>query len=101
MAHVLSSRRNGAIRETPNKHGERQDEDFYGSHARPLCTGRRRKRNTGPRTGPARVYELYADLRERLGREVPINILTVREATTEEIELMKWHNEMVAKHHQQ
>ena len=51
--------------------------------------------------GQPALHELYADLRERLGREVPINILPVREATPEEIELMKWHNEMVAKHQQQ
>ena len=47
------------------------------------------------------IFLTPRDLRERLGRDVPINILTVREATTEEIELMKWHNEMVAKHQQQ
>ncbi len=47
--------------------------------------------------GQPALHELYTDVRERLGRDVPINILTVREATTGEIELMKWHNEMVAK----
>ena len=47
--------------------------------------------------GQTALHELYADVRERLGRDVPINILTVRDATTGEIELMKWHNEMVAK----
>ena len=36
--------------------------------------------------GQPALHELYADIRERLGREVPINILTVREATTEEID---------------
>lgn len=41
--------------------------------------------------------ELYADLRERLGREVPIEIHTVRPATTDEIDMTKWHNEMVAR----
>lgn len=44
------------------------------------------------------LYEEYADLRERLGRDVPINILTVRPATTDELGLMKWHNEMGARH---
>ncbi len=44
------------------------------------------------------LYEQYAALRERLGGDVPINILTVRPATTDEIGLMKWHNEMCARH---
>ena len=47
--------------------------------------------------GHAALHELYADLRERYGRDVPINILTVRHATDEEIELMRWHKEMVAR----
>ena len=51
--------------------------------------------------GQPALHELYADVRQRTGREFPIEIHTVREATTEEIELMKWHNEMVAKHQQQ
>ena len=46
--------------------------------------------------GRAALHELYADLRKRLGKEVPINILTVRAATDEEIELWRWHHEMVA-----
>ena len=47
--------------------------------------------------GQAALHELYADLRERLGREVPIEIYTVRPATTDEIDMRKWHNEMVAR----
>jgi hypothetical protein len=39
----------------------------------------------------------YADLRERLGREVPIEIHTVRPATTDEIDMTTWHNEMVVR----
>lgn len=46
--------------------------------------------------GQLDLHDLYADLRERLGREVPIEIHTARPATTDEIELMKWHREMVA-----
>jgi hypothetical protein len=46
--------------------------------------------------GHAALHELYADLREQLGKEVPINIATLRPATTEEIELWRWHQEMVA-----
>jgi len=42
--------------------------------------------------GHAALHELYADLRERLGRDVPINVLTVRPATVDEIELQRWHN---------
>jgi hypothetical protein len=47
--------------------------------------------------GQVALHELYSDLRERLGREVPIEIHTVRPATTDEIDMTKWHNEMVAR----
>ena len=47
--------------------------------------------------GHAALHDLYADLRERLGREVPINILTVRPATDDEIELWRWHHEAVSR----
>lgn len=43
------------------------------------------------------LHELYADVRARLGHDVPINILTVRPATREEIELRDWHEEMLAR----
>jgi len=36
--------------------------------------------------GQGALYELYADVRERLGREVPIEIRTVRAASPDEIE---------------
>jgi hypothetical protein len=41
------------------------------------------------------LHELYADVRARLGRDVPINILTVRPATQDEIDLQRWHDEKV------
>ena len=41
------------------------------------------------------LRELYADVRQRLGREVPIEIHTVRLATKDEIELWKWHHKML------
>jgi hypothetical protein len=47
--------------------------------------------------GRPALYELYADVRSRHGRDVPIEIHTVRPATTDEIDLMRWHNEMVAR----
>lgn len=47
--------------------------------------------------GYAALHDLYADLRERLGKDVPINILTVRPATEREIELWRWHHEMLAR----
>lgn len=47
--------------------------------------------------GQAALYDLYADLRERYGRDVPINILTVRHATDAEIDLWRWHHEMLAR----
>lgn len=46
--------------------------------------------------GQVALYDLYADVRERLGREVPIEIRTVRPATSDEIDMTRWHNEMVA-----
>lgn len=47
--------------------------------------------------GQTALHDLYADLRERYGRDVPINILTIRHATESEIELWRWHHEMVAR----
>ncbi len=47
--------------------------------------------------GHAALHDLYADLRERLGRDVPIEIRTIRPATTDEIDMMKWHNQMLAR----
>jgi hypothetical protein len=45
--------------------------------------------------GRVALHDLYADMRERLGRDVPIEVRTVRPATDVEIELMKWHDEKV------
>ena len=45
--------------------------------------------------GQAALHDLYADLRERLGRDVPIEIRTVREATADEIDLWTWHHDML------
>ncbi len=39
-----------------------------------------------------RCTDIYTDLRERLGREAPIRIRAVREATEDEIELWTWHH---------
>lgn len=44
--------------------------------------------------GTAALTELY---RERCGREIAINVKTVRHATTEEIEDQRWHAEMLAR----
>ena len=38
------------------------------------------------------LRDLHAGVRERLGRDVPIDIHTVRPATDDEIELWKWHH---------
>ena len=46
--------------------------------------------------GHAALHELYADVRERWGKAVPIEIRTIREATSDEIHLMKWHQKMLA-----
>lgn len=49
------------------------------------------------RLGQPALYDMYADVRERLGKDVPIEIRTVRPATDDEIDLWKWHHEMVAR----
>lgn len=52
---------------------------------------------TARELGRVALYDLYADSRERYGREVPIKILTVRHATDAEIDLWRWHHEMLAR----
>jgi len=47
--------------------------------------------------GMPKLFELYVDLRTKLGRDVPINICTVRPATDDEIELQRFHDEMAAR----
>ena len=46
--------------------------------------------------GAAALHELYADVRARYGREVPIEIRVVRPATTDEIEMVRFHERMLA-----
>ena len=46
--------------------------------------------------GAADLHELYADLRARYGREVPIEIRVVRPATSDEIEMVRFHERMLA-----
>lgn len=54
--------------------------------------------NTAARElGRAALHELYADLRQRWGKEAPIEIRTIRPATTDEIDIWKWHQQMLAK----
>ena len=45
--------------------------------------------------GQVALHDLYADLRERLGKDVTIDIHTVREATEDEIQLWTWHHKML------
>jgi hypothetical protein len=46
--------------------------------------------------GTAALYELYADVRARYGREVPIEIRVVRPANSDEIEMVRFHERMLA-----
>ena len=46
--------------------------------------------------GAADLRELYADLRARHGRGVPIEIRVVRPATSDEIEMVRFHERMLA-----
>lgn len=47
--------------------------------------------------GGAALYELYADVRERHGGEVPIVIQTIRLATESEIDLWDAHQKNLAR----
>jgi hypothetical protein len=47
--------------------------------------------------GRQALDEQYAGLLERLGKDVPIEIRTVRLASDDEVELAKWHREMVSR----
>jgi len=47
------------------------------------------------RLGQPALHALYADVRERLGKDVPIDIRTIREATQDEIDLWNWHHKML------
>jgi hypothetical protein len=51
--------------------------------------------------GAAALRELYADLRARYGREVPIEIRVVRPATSDEIEMVRFHERMLANERRQ
>lgn len=51
--------------------------------------------------GRRELHDLYADLRQRLGREVTIEIRTVREASDEEIDLWIWHHNMLREEEKQ
>ncbi len=53
--------------------------------------------NDARELGLAALHELYADVRERLGRDVSINITTIRPASSDEIDLWRWHCQMMAR----
>ena len=42
------------------------------------------------------LHDLYADLRERFGRDIPIEIKTIRPATDAEIDLWQFHQRMLS-----
>ena len=46
--------------------------------------------------GRIALHELDADRRQRWGKDVPIEIRTIRAASSDEIDLMKWHQQMLA-----
>jgi hypothetical protein len=48
------------------------------------------------RIGRQRLEHLHADIDRRLAKDVPVNILVVRPATEDEIELDHWNQEKVA-----
>ncbi len=46
--------------------------------------------------GRVALEEQRVELRRRLDRDVPVNILVVRPATTDEIEFCRWGEELLA-----
>lgn len=46
--------------------------------------------------GMTALHELNADVRAKLGREIPIEIHTLRLATSDEIDMVRWHERMMA-----
>ena len=47
--------------------------------------------------GHAALEELYGELRRRQGAEMPVEILTVRPATPDEVEFWRWGEEVLAR----
>ncbi len=47
--------------------------------------------------GRVALEELHAEVGRRLGKDLPVNILVVRPATTDEIEFCRWGEEMLAR----
>jgi hypothetical protein len=47
--------------------------------------------------GRAALERLHAEVGLRLGKDIPVNILVVRPATTDEIEFCRWGEEMLAR----
>jgi hypothetical protein len=43
------------------------------------------------------LEKLHAEVGRHLGRDLPVNILVVRPATTDEIEFRRWGEEMLAR----
>ena len=53
------------------------------------------KENEARRLGADGLKALHSDVEKRLGKDVPVNILVVRPATSDEIELDRWNREML------
>ena len=49
--------------------------------------------NEARRLGQEALYALYAELPERFGKDVPINTVTVRPATDDELALQRFYDE--------
>jgi len=46
------------------------------------------------RLGEPALQALHAEVQSRIGRDFPVEILVVRHATSDEIEMWKWHQEL-------
>jgi len=47
------------------------------------------------RLGQPALQDLHADLGKQIGRNLPVEIHVVRPATSDEIEMWQWHEELL------
>jgi hypothetical protein len=47
------------------------------------------------RLGQPALQELHAELGTQIGRDLPVEIHVVRPATDDEVEMWKWHQELL------
>ena len=61
-----------------------------------VATRARYDKTGARRLGQPALHELHADLCKQISRDLPVEIHVVRPATDDEIEMWKWHQELLA-----